>query len=85
MRNVTFQNCQVIILNHPVFMRKLSALQNQCLFLKENLTYILTFYFILCDSGDVIGFLLDLEEQEMVFSLNGDALAPERDVFRVAK
>ncbi|XP_070575389.1 RING finger and SPRY domain-containing protein 1-like [Ptychodera flava] len=34
--------------------------------------------------GDVVGFLLDLEKQEMIFSLNGHALPPENQVFQSA-
>ncbi|XP_077982284.1 RING finger and SPRY domain-containing protein 1-like isoform X2 [Glandiceps talaboti] len=34
--------------------------------------------------GDVVGFLLDLEKQEMIFSLNGNTLPPENQVFESA-
>ena len=42
-------------------------------------------FVFLFTTGDVVGFLLDLEGQEMVFTLNGFPLTAERDVFKVAK
>ncbi|XP_078607488.1 RING finger and SPRY domain-containing protein 1-like [Branchiostoma floridae x Branchiostoma japonicum] len=35
--------------------------------------------------GDVLGFLLDLDNKQIVFSLNGNNLPPERDVFKSAR
>ncbi|XP_033114435.1 RING finger and SPRY domain-containing protein 1-like [Anneissia japonica] len=35
--------------------------------------------------GDVIGFLLDLDSHQMIFSLNGNSLAPVSDVFNAAQ
>ncbi|XP_071488869.1 LOW QUALITY PROTEIN: RING finger and SPRY domain-containing protein 1-like [Diadema antillarum] len=36
-------------------------------------------------AGDVVGFLLDLDQKRMVFSLNGHPLPPENEVFRSAQ
>jgi len=35
--------------------------------------------------GDVLGLLLDVDQGEVVFSLNGDALPPERGLFNCAR
>ncbi|KAL3859972.1 hypothetical protein ACJMK2_010150 [Sinanodonta woodiana] len=35
--------------------------------------------------GDVLGLLLDLDQQQIIFSLNGDSLPPESDLFICAR
>ena len=35
----------------------------------------------LCAAGDTVGFLLDLNEKQMIFFLNGNQLPPEKQVF----
>ena len=35
--------------------------------------------------GDVVGFLIDIDNEELVFSLNGSELAPEKEIFNFAK
>ena len=37
------------------------------------------------DSGDILGLLLDVDNQCIIFSLNGDPLPPESDLFVCAR